>query len=135
MARTAEAWRRDSWARACPSSVKAPTWTAKAESPSRVLAFVAFHTDQWRETGRPSRFAYDETRMGALLERTGFAVEHLEVERDARRFGSVEEALAAVVGLEERWRSDGRWFHYIKYLEDGGRELTRSHLLVKARRT
>lgn len=107
----------------------------RALAPGRVLAFVAFHTDQWRETGRPSRFAYDETRMGALLERTGFAVEHLAVERDVRRFGSVEEALAAVVGLEERWRSDGRWFRYIKYLEDGGRELTRSHLLVKARRT
>jgi SAM-dependent methyltransferase len=107
----------------------------RALAPGRVLAFVAFHADQWRETGRPSRFGYDETRMEALLERTGFVVEHLEVERDVRRFGSVEEALAAVVALEDRWRSDGRWFRYIKFLEDGGRELTRSHLVVKARRT
>jgi predicted TPR repeat methyltransferase len=106
----------------------------RALDPGRVLAFVAFHTDQWRETGRPSRFAYDEDRMRALLARTGFAVEHLEVEREVRRFGSVEGALAAVIGLEERWRSDGRWFRYIKYLEEGGRELTRSHLIVKARR-
>ncbi|PYN19420.1 MAG: hypothetical protein DMD99_25395 [Candidatus Rokuibacteriota bacterium] len=29
--------------------------------PGQVFAFVAFHTDQWKETGRPSRFAYGET--------------------------------------------------------------------------
>ena len=41
---------------------------------------------------------------------------------------------AAAVGLQERWRADGRWFHYIEYLEEGGRTLTRAHLVVKARR-
>jgi hypothetical protein len=51
-----------------------------------------------------------------------------------RTFASVEEALAAVIGLEERWRQDGRWFHYIKFLEDGGRTLTRSHLIGRGRR-
>jgi SAM-dependent methyltransferase len=107
---------------------------ARALAPGRALTFVALHTDQWRETGRPSRFAYDEGRMQALLARTGFRVEHLAVERAVQRFDSVEEALAAVIGLEERWRSDGRWFRYIRYLEDGGRELTRAHLVVKARR-
>jgi ubiquinone/menaquinone biosynthesis C-methylase UbiE len=107
----------------------------RALSAGGVLAFVAFHSDQWRETGRASRFAYDEDKMRTVLARTEFAVEHLEVEQDVRRFGSVEEALAAVIGLEERWRSDGRWFRYIKYLEEGGRDLTRSHLIVKARRT
>jgi hypothetical protein len=38
------------------------------------------------------------------------------------------------VGLEDRWKADGRWFRYIAFLESGGRTLTRSHLLVKARR-
>jgi len=47
----------------------------------------------------------------------------------------VEQGLAAAVGLAEKWKSDGRWFHYIKFLEDGGRTLTRSQLVVKARRT
>ncbi len=56
------------------------------------------------------------------------------MEREVQRFASVEEALAAAVGLEERWRADGRWFRYIAFLESGGRTLTRSHLLVKARR-
>lgn len=107
---------------------------ARALPPGRAFAFVAFHADQWRETGRRSRFAYDEAQMRAVLGRTGFAVEHLEVEREVRTFASLEEALAAVIGLEERWRADGRWFGYVKYLEDGGRSLTRSHLIVKARR-
>jgi hypothetical protein len=106
----------------------------RALAPGRVLGFVAFHTDQWRETGRASRFAYDEERARRALGAAGFVVEHMEVEREVKTFGSVEEALAAVLGLEERWRVDGRWFHYIRFLEEGGRTLTRSHLIVKARR-
>lgn len=107
---------------------------ARALARGRVLAVVAFHADQWRETGRRSRFAYDAAQARRLLARTGFAVEHLSVEREVRQFASVEEGLAAAVGLEDRWRADGRWFGYIRFLEEGGRTLTRSHLLVKARR-
>jgi SAM-dependent methyltransferase len=107
---------------------------SKALGPGQVLAIVGFHTDQWRETGRRSRFAWDESTLRDLLQQCDFAVERLEVEAEVKTFGSVEEALAAVIGLEERWRQDGRWFHYIKYLEQGGRQLTRSHLIVKARR-
>jgi SAM-dependent methyltransferase len=103
-------------------------------APGRCLAMVAFHVDQWRETGRVSRFAYDEARMRTALEGAGFEIEALDVEQQVQRFGSVEEGLAAAVGLEDRWRTDGRWFRYIAFLEGGGRTLTRSHLLVKARR-
>ena len=106
----------------------------RALVPGRVFAFVAFETEQWRETGRPSRFSYDEARARAVLDTNGFSVERLEIERETQRYDSVEAALAAVVGLEDRWRRDGRWFRYLKFLEDGGRTLTRSHLLVKARR-
>jgi SAM-dependent methyltransferase len=108
---------------------------ARALAPRRVFAFVAFHTDQWRETGRPSRFAYDEARARRVLGAAGFAVEHLEIEQEVQKFASVEQALAAAVGLAERWKADGRWFHYVRFLEEGGRTLTRSHLIVKARRT
>jgi SAM-dependent methyltransferase len=106
----------------------------RALGPGRVFAFVALHADQWRETGRRSPFAYDEAQARDLLERTGFEVEHLQVDREVTTFGSVEEALAAVLALEERWRVDGRWFRYVRFLEEGGRTLTRSHLIVKARR-
>ena len=107
---------------------------AQAMAPASCLAMVSFHVDQWKETGKVSRFAYDEPRMRAALEARGFAVEALEVEREVRRFDSVEEGLAAAVGLEDRWKADGRWFRYIAFLESGGRTLTRSHLLVKGRR-
>ncbi|OLC32912.1 MAG: hypothetical protein AUH81_15015 [Candidatus Rokubacteria bacterium 13_1_40CM_4_69_5] len=105
----------------------------RALGKGQVFAFVAFHADQWRETGRRSRFAYGEAQARGLLERTGFEVERLEVDREVKTFASVEEALAAVVALEEKWRVDGRWFRYIKFLEEGGRTLTRAHLIVKAR--
>lgn len=106
----------------------------RALRPGRVLAFVAFHTDQWCETGRPSRFAYSEERARGVVTAAGFEIERVCVERDVRRFGSVEEALAAAIGVQERWRADGRWFRYVRFLEEGGRTLTRSHLIVKARR-
>src|SRR5213593_3039272 len=63
---------------------------AIAERAGRVFAFVALHTDQWKETGRPSRFAYGETGARRLLKRTGFTVDHLDVERDVKAFASVE---------------------------------------------
>ncbi len=107
---------------------------AKALERGGVLAVLGFHADQWRETGRRSRFAYDEDQVKRLLESCDFALEHLEVERDVRTFDSVEAALAAVLTLEDRWRQDGRWFRYIAYLEAGGRQLTRASLVVKARR-
>jgi len=106
----------------------------RALAPGQVLAFVAFHADQWRETGRRSRFAYDEDQMIVLLDRAGFQAECLEVDREELRFASVEEGLAAAIGLAERWRADGRWVRYLKFLEEGGRTLTRAHLVVKARR-
>jgi SAM-dependent methyltransferase len=107
----------------------------RALAPGRALAFVAFHADQWRETGRRSRFAYDEGQARRALETAGFVVEHLDVEREVQRFESVEQGLAAAVALEERWRADGRWFRYIRFLEEGGRTLTRADLVVRARRT
>ena len=107
---------------------------SQALAPGKTLAFVGFHVDQWRETGRPSRFAWDESRVGRRLDECGFDAEHLELDREVQRFDSVEEGLAAAIGLAERWKADGRWFRYIKFLEDGGRSLTRSHLIVRARR-
>ena len=102
--------------------------------PDQVFAFVALHTDHWKETGRPSRFAYGEVGLTRLLKRTGFAIEHLVVERDVQTFETVEQGLAAVAALEERWKADARWPRWVKFVREGGRTLTRAHLAVKARR-
>jgi ubiquinone/menaquinone biosynthesis C-methylase UbiE len=107
----------------------------RALSPGDRLAMVSFHVDQWRETGKVSRFAYDAPRMEALLHRAGFRADVIEVEREVAEFATVEEALAAAVGLEGRWKVDGRWPQYLRFLEEGGRTLTRSHLIVVARRS
>lgn len=108
--------------------------TARTLEAGETLVFAALHADHWRETGRRSRFAYEEVDARRQLEAHGFAIEHLEVEQEVQRFESVEQGLAAAIGLAEKWKSDGRWFRYIKFLEDGGRTLTRSHLVARARR-
>jgi len=104
-------------------------------APGQCLAMVAFHVDQWRETGKVSRFAYDEARMERTLRANRLVPDTIEVEREVTCFNSVEEGLAVAVGLEDKWRADGRWFRYIAFLEQGGRALTRAHLIVKARRS
>lgn len=106
----------------------------RALGPGELFAFVCFHVDQWKETGVISRFALDEGELRALLVNHGFSVEHLEVECEVRQFGSAEEALGHAAGLRAKWERNGRWQRYIKFVEGGGRMLTRSHLIVKARR-
>jgi SAM-dependent methyltransferase len=130
------AWRRPTLvvAHLCMSEAIVAA-TARTLSAGEALAFVALHADQWLETGRRSRFAYDEDEARRQLEAHTFVVEHLEVEREVQRFDSVEQGLAAAIGLAEKWKADGRWFRYIKFLEEGGRTLTRSHLVAKARKT
>lgn len=111
---------------------------AEALPPGGVLAFSAFHRDQWIETGVPSRFAYTEAGMEAALSAAGFLPESLALEREVVRFADQPEAEAFCRGmgrLWEKWQQDGRWQGYTRYLAGGGRALTmRSHLIVKARR-
>src|SRR5688572_21359881 len=49
--------------------------SARVLAPGGALAMVGFHVDQWKETGRASRFAYDEERMRRVLESEGFVLE------------------------------------------------------------
>jgi SAM-dependent methyltransferase len=106
----------------------------RALGSGHVLAFVAFHEDHWRETGRRSRFAYDTAQIQRALGANGFTIERLDVDRQVQTFGSVEEGLAAALSLQEKWRTDGRWFKYVEFLETGGRTLTRSYIICFARR-
>ena len=107
---------------------------SRALAPGGALAFVCFHVDQWKETGKVSRFAYSEERMSALLGANGFVPERLKVEREAAEFSTVEDGLSLVREIRSRWEADGRWENFLAFLEAGGRTLTRSHLIVKARK-
>ncbi len=106
----------------------------RALAPGGSLAFVCFHVDQWKETGKISRFAYSEGRMSAVLGATGFVPERLEVEREVAEFSTVADGLSLVREIRSRWEADGRWKNFLAFLEAGGRTLTRSHLIVKARK-
>jgi SAM-dependent methyltransferase len=99
-----------------------------------VLAFAAFHVDQWRETGRVSRFAYDEERARDVLRQAGFRVEKLEVEHAVTTFESAEEARAATERFRAKWEASGRWAGWERCLAEGGLTLTESRLVVLARR-
>jgi hypothetical protein len=102
--------------------------------PGGVLAFAAFHVDQWRETGEVSRFAYEPERARAVLGANGFAVERLEIEQEVTRFASAAEALHETADLRPRWETDGRWAAWERFVIDGGRVLTQSRLVALARR-
>lgn len=108
--------------------------SAEALAPGACLVFAAFHTEQWKETGQVSRFAYAPERLEAVLQAAGFEPEHLEVEQEVIRFASAEEALGRVEGLRPKWETSGRWAAYEAYLADGGRSLTESQVICKARR-
>lgn len=105
---------------------------SRALAPGRFLAFVSFHTDQWKETGKVSRFAYSEERMRSVLEASGFVPERLEVEREVVEFSGVGEGLRLVEEIRPNWEADGRWANFVTFLEAGGRTLTRAHLIGKA---
>ena len=102
-------------------------------APGHALAFVALHADQWRETGRRSRFAYDEDQAAASWPRSRL---RRRAPGGRARGDGVRVGRAGAGGGDRAPRTmeaDGRWFRYIKFLEDGGRTLTRAHLIVKAR--
>jgi len=102
--------------------------------PGGVLAFAAFHTNQWRETGAVSRFAYAPDRARAVLQGAGLRVERLDVEEEVTHFSSEVDALAGTASLRARWEGDGRWKVWERFVTEGGRTLTRSRLVVLARR-
>jgi SAM-dependent methyltransferase len=102
--------------------------------PGGVFAFAAFHTDQWRETGHVSRFAYAPDHARAVLSEAGLRVERLEVEQEVARFASEAEALARVAAIRPRWEADGRWAAWERFVGEGGRTLTQSRVVALARR-
>jgi predicted TPR repeat methyltransferase len=102
------------------------------------LIFACFHYDQWIESGIPSRFAYTEERLREVLERTGFAIEFFQIEKEIVKFESQEEMIDLYFKdspLKAKWMKDGRWERWLQYVRQGGRFLTvKSHHIVKARK-
>jgi len=103
----------------------------------RFIIFAAFHQDQWKESGRISRYAYAEGQLETALLKTGFEPVHLGVEQEVLSFSTPEEGLAYLdaAGLTGKWEADGRRRGFLAYLRGGGGELTiKARVIVKARR-
>jgi SAM-dependent methyltransferase len=107
----------------------------KALPKKGVFAFACFHREHLIEGGRRSRFSYTKDEMAKVLKETGFVVEYLEVEKRKIPFQSKDEAIE-ILGEKtvERWRKDGRLEHILDYIKEGGRHLTKSILVGKARK-
>ena len=69
-----------------------------------------------------------------MLRAAGFRVEGLEVERAVVAFESEAAAREAAERFRSKWEADGRWAGWERFLAEGGRTLTESRLVVKARR-
>ena len=106
-------------------------------SPGNVIAFAAFHLDQWKESGKISQYAYGEGQVEAVLSEAGFKPVYLGVEREVLSLTTPDEGLTYLEGsgLSGKWKADGRRQGFVTYLQGGGRELTiRARVIVKARR-
>jgi len=109
--------------------------TYRALPQDGAFAFACFHADHLLESGRRSRFSYSVEEMQALLVKTGFDVERLVVERRKVSFKTSGEALRLLGPRRvRRWSEDGRLEHLMGYVQSGGRELTLSTLVGKARK-
>src|SRR5574337_1490186 len=99
---------------------------AKVLASGRFIAFATLHRDQWKESGRSSRFAYGEEDVGKALTAAGFDPVYLEVEHETLSFTAPNDALAYVEasGLTEKWKADSRGEGFLAHLKRGGRELT-----------
>ncbi|MFQ5888123.1 MAG: class I SAM-dependent methyltransferase [Candidatus Hydrothermarchaeales archaeon] len=99
------------------------------------FAFACFHSENLKELGRRSRFSYTKSEIKKLLLETGFKIEYLEVEKEKIEFRSRKEALDYFNDRTKiRWQRDGRWSTFLSFLDEGGRSITKSRLVVKARK-
>jgi predicted TPR repeat methyltransferase len=106
--------------------------SARALERGECLCFACIEEENLREIGWRSRFAYSERGMRRLLAENGFAVEHLVVERETLTFDSPEDAVSYFIGFKRRWREE-KWRRLVEYFKGGGRRITLSTLVGKAR--
>jgi len=108
--------------------------TAKGLRNGGKFLFVAHHTDQWRETGHPSRFSFSERAMEELLVSNGFVVEFLGVDRTVVGYDGLAQLAEAHPTLHRRWKQRGRWDAFAAKVGDGPFELTWAGLVGVARK-
>lgn len=109
--------------------------SAHALRPGGKMIFCCHHADHWRETGRPSRWSFDEETMGDLLGENALEPEFVGVDSVTVTFEALREVeLYLRDRVVRKWVEDGRWEHLADAFARGERRLTEAYLVVKARR-
>lgn len=103
--------------------------------PGGKMIFCCHEAAHWRETGRGSRWSFQEEAMADLLDENRLAVEFMGVDTTVVEF---EDLRAVELYLRDRivrkWVEDGRWEALADSFAAGTKRLTESYLVVKARR-
>jgi SAM-dependent methyltransferase len=105
----------------------------------RVLA-TALHADHWYETGRASRFSYDERTLLRALEAAWLVPLEVEIETSEMTFASLEAVKNLCLGGSKgeryhAWRGDGRWRRLQERFHRGRRTLTTSRITALCERS
>ncbi|MBI3923374.1 MAG: methyltransferase domain-containing protein [Armatimonadetes bacterium] len=112
--------------------------SSKALEQGFPFVFSCIESQQWQESGRSPRFAYEAEVLQHRLETSGFEVLDLWLERETLEFETADQMIDDFFddgSLKGRWHKDGRWKTYVDYVKAGGRTFTaRSHLLVNTRK-
>lgn len=100
---------------------------------------TALHSDHWHETGRGSRFAYDERGFARALRAARLAPVAVEIETTELSFPSLEALRDLYLGGPRArrlrdWREDGRWGRLQERFRGGRRTLTTSRISALVRR-
>lgn len=107
--------------------------------PGGWAVITALHSDHWHETGRGSRFAYDERRFRRALEAARLVALRIEIETTELAFPSLDILRDLYLGGESagrarRWREEGRWGRLEERFRSGRRTLTTSVISALARK-
>lgn len=105
--------------------------------PGGRFLFTALEAEQWGETGIPSRFAFRDGELRALLEDAGFVVEYLGVETEIAEFPDPTRLAARWIEgpTAAAWLTQPRVEGLRRHVQRGGTTLTtRSHLIGRAQK-
>lgn len=110
----------------------------EALKPGGRFVVACFGPDQWRETGRQSRYIRTPEQVDAALREAGFEVEDVVVEKlvaSFSHFGQIDQNfLPPGHPVRDAWTRDGRFQALKEHFEKGGVTFTESRVVARARK-
>jgi len=104
--------------------------------PGGAFVVACFGPDQWRETGRVSRYVRTPEDVKMRLESAGFEVTEVLVEKLVASFSNFDQVRDSFFGpghpVAEAWARDGRWTALEEHFRRGGNTFTESRVVARA---